>query len=81
MRYLSIATSFLASFLMLYRCSFYALAYAANDVVLIVLWVVASLTDIRYLAVVACFAAFLANDIYALLMWRIREVEQRTKNL
>ena len=37
---------------------------AANDVVLIVLWVLASIHDIRYVSVVVCFVAFLVNDIY-----------------
>ena len=47
-----------------------ALAYAANDIVLIVLWVLASLCDIRYVSVVVCFVAFFVNDIYGYVSWQ-----------
>lgn len=66
----SVATSFLAVYLTFRRSAFYALAYAANDVVLIVLWVLASLADVSYLSVVICFAVFLINDIYGFVGWR-----------
>ena len=62
---LSVGTSFLAVYLSARRSPFYALAYAANDIVLIVLWIMASLSDIRYISVVVCFVAFLFNDMYA----------------
>ena len=58
---ISVTTSFLAAYLTFRRCSTFALAYAANDIVLIVLWVLASLSEIRYLSVVVCFVAFLFN--------------------
>lgn len=67
---LSVTTSFLAVFLTFRRSPYFALAYAANDVVLIVLWVLASLSDIRYLSVVVCFVAFLVNDIYGYISWQ-----------
>lgn len=66
----SVTTSFLAVYLTFRRSPFFALAYAANDVVLIVLWVLASIADIRYISVVVCFAAFLINDIYGFLSWQ-----------
>ena len=67
---LSVTTSFLAVYLTFRRCPSFALAYAANDIVLIVLWVLASLADIRYISVVICFVAFLFNDIYGYISWR-----------
>ena len=67
---ISVTTSFLAVYLTFRRCPAFALAYAANDVVLIVLWVLASLTDIRYISVVGCFIAFLFNDIYGYISWQ-----------
>lgn len=67
---ISVATSFLAVYLTFRRSSYYALAYAANDVVLIVLWVLASFTDTRYISVVVCFVAFLINDIYGFINWK-----------
>ena len=74
---MSITTSFLASYLTACRSPYYALAYAANDVVLIVLWIMASVHDIRYVSVVTCFAAFLANDLYDFLNWQ--KIKKRQK--
>ncbi|WP_407384827.1 nicotinamide riboside transporter PnuC [Ruminococcus sp.] len=73
---LSVTTSFIAVYLTFRRSPYYALAYAANDLVLIVLWVLASREDITYLSVVVCFMAFLANDIYGFLSWRAMEKRQ-----
>ncbi len=67
---LSVTTSFLAVYLTYRRSPYFALLYAANDVVLIALWVLATLYDISYLSVVICFIAFFANDIYGFISWR-----------
>ena len=67
---LSVTTSFLAVYLTFRRSPYFALAYAANDIVLIVLWVMASIADIRYISVVVCFVAFLFNDIYGFISWQ-----------
>lgn len=67
---ISVTTSFFAVYLTFRRSPYFALAYAANDVVLILLWILASTTDIRYLSVVVCFAAFLINDIYGFVSWQ-----------
>ena len=67
---LSVTTSFVAVYLTARRSPYFALAYAANDVVLIVLWTLASLTDPSYLSVVICFVAFLAGDLYGFYNWR-----------
>ena len=67
---LSVTTSFLAVYLTFRRCPTFALAYAANDIVLIMLWILASFTDIRYISVVVCFVAFLFNDIYGYISWQ-----------
>ena len=67
---LSVGTSFLAVYLTSRRSPFYALAYAANDIILIVLWVLASLHDTSYVSVVVCFIAFLSNDIYGFVNWQ-----------
>lgn len=67
---LSVTTSFLAVYLTFRRSPYFALAYAANDIILIVLWVLASLSDIRYISVVVCFVAFLFNDIYGFINWQ-----------
>lgn len=67
---ISVTTSFAAVYLTFRRSPTYALAYAANDIVLIVLWSMASLSEIRYLSVVVCFVAFLVNDAYGYDAWR-----------
>lgn len=72
----SIATSFMASYLMVRRISYYAIAFMCNDVVLIVLWILASVDDLTYLSMVACFTAFLVNDLYAFTCWKLREKKQ-----
>jgi nicotinamide mononucleotide transporter PnuC len=74
---ISVATSFFAASMMFCRSPYYSLAYAANDVVLIILWVLASIKDISYLSVVVCFSAFLLNDIYGFISWRRMEKNQR----
>ena len=66
---LSVLTSFLASYLTFMRSPYYAVAYAFNDVVLIALWILAAIEDISYLPMIACFLAFLANDIYGFCNW------------
>lgn len=67
---ISVTTSFLAVYLTFRRSPCFALAYAANDIVLIILWVLASLSDIRYISVIVCFIAFLFNDIYGFINWQ-----------
>ena len=73
----SIATSFSASYLMLYRSPWYALAYAGNDIVLIVLWVLATFQNRSFLPMIVCFIMFFFNDIYGFLNWRKMRVRQR----
>ena len=75
---LSITTSFVASYLTAMRSPYYALAYAANDLVLIVLWVIASLTDASNVPMAACFVMFFLNDMYGFVNWRWMEKRQRT---
>lgn len=73
----SVATSFSASYLMLFRSPYYAVAYSANDVVLIILWVLASVTNIQYVPMVICFVIFLVNDLFGFISWQKRKKQQR----
>jgi len=73
---LSITTSFVASYLTFLRSPYYAIGYSANDIVLIVLWVLASVEDISYLPMVACFVMFLFNDLYGFYNWRRMQKQQ-----
>ncbi|MBQ2774370.1 MAG: nicotinamide mononucleotide transporter [Clostridia bacterium] len=72
----SITTSFLASYLTLFRSPLYALAYAANDIVLIILWIMATIENPSYLPMIICFTAFLANDLYGFINWQRMEKRQ-----
>ena len=67
---LSVTTSFIAASFSYLRSPYFALAYAINDVVLIILWIAASITDINYISVVVCFIAFLSHDIYGFINWQ-----------
>ena len=73
---ISVTTSFLAVYLTFRRSPYFSLAYAANDIVLIVLWTLASISDKKYIAVTVCFAAFLINDIYGFINWQKMKVKQ-----
>ena len=68
---ISIITSFLATSLTMLRSSYYAVWYAANNIVLIVLWVLASLENPAYIPVVVNFSIFFLNDMYGGLTWFI----------
>jgi len=73
---LSVTTSFIAVYLTFRRSPYYALAYASNDIVLILLWYLASAHNISYISVVICFIVFLVNDIYGFINWRALQKKQ-----
>lgn len=74
---LSVTTSFLASWLSYLRSPYYALAYAANDVVLILLWGAELTKDPSVLPTLICFVIFLANDLYGFTNWKRMMKEQK----
>lgn len=74
---ISVTTSFLAVYLTFRRSPYFALAYAMNDLVLIVLWMLATKTEISYLSVVICFAVFFVNDMYGFINWKKMEKKQK----
>lgn len=73
---LSVTTSFLAASLTMLRSSYYALGYAANDLVLIVLWGLAAAKDPLYIPVIINFMIFFMNDMYGFISWKKRERTQ-----
>lgn len=75
---ISVTTSFLAVYLTFRRSAFYAIGYAANDIVLIILWALATISDISYLSVAICFVVFLVNDIYGFINWS--RMQKRQEN-
>ncbi|MCI9176131.1 MAG: nicotinamide mononucleotide transporter [Lachnospiraceae bacterium] len=78
---LSVTTSFMAVYLTYKRSAFFALAYAANDVVLIVLWALAALSNPSYLSVLTCFAVFFFNDAYTFINWTRMQKRQKAAAL
>ncbi len=74
---ISVTTSFVAVYLTFRRSPLYAVGYAANDLVLIVLWILATLEDFSYISVVICFMAFFINDIYGFISWKRMEKRQQ----
>ena len=65
----SVSTSFFAVCLSYKRSPYYALAYVANDLVLMVLWIIAALENTAHVSVVVCFTVFLINDTYSFISW------------
>lgn len=55
---ISVTTSFIAVYLTFRRSSFYAIGYAANDIVLIILWTLATIENISYLFCNCLFYSF-----------------------
>lgn len=75
---ISLITSMVAAYLMLRRCSYYALGFILNDIILIVLWsLVVVDSGIGYLPTVISFCVFLINDIYGFIHWKMEEKKQQ----
>lgn len=73
---ISVATSFLAASFLMLRSPYYALAYGCNDIVLIIMWIMASMEDVRYAPMIVCFVMFLFNDSYGFYNWRRMQKRQ-----
>lgn len=65
----SVFTSFVAAYLTARRSRFYAVGYALNDIVLIVMWSLACRESLTYLPIAVCFVAFLVLDLYGFINW------------
>ena len=74
---ISITTSFIAVYLTFRRSPYFAFVYAINDLVLVVLWTLVTLTDINYVSVLICFIVFFINDIYGFISWLRMEKLQK----
>ena len=72
----SVTTSFIAAYLTFRRSPYFAFVYALNDIVLIVLWVLASIRDMSYVSTVVCFIIFLLNDLYGFISWKRMQKRQ-----
>ncbi len=72
----SVTTSFIAVYFTFRRSPFYAIAYAINDIVLMALWILATLENFSYLSVVICFFTFLIIDVYGFISWKKMDKKQ-----
>lgn len=72
----SVTTSFFASYLVFLRSPYYALAYTVNDIVLIVLWIVAAAKDLSCIPMIFCFIMFFINDLYGFYNWKRMQKRQ-----
>lgn len=73
---ISVLTSFVALYLMSLRIPAYALAFILNDIVLVILWSLACVENIGYLALTVSFGIFLINDTYTFICWTRRRKKQ-----
>ncbi|MBO7526974.1 MAG: nicotinamide mononucleotide transporter [Clostridia bacterium] len=79
---LSLVSSAVASYLMLRRCSYYAIGFIVNDIILIMLWILAVVSSgIGYLPSAISFCIFLINDIYGFIHWKIEEHKQNKADI
>lgn len=77
---ISVLTSFFAAYLTFMRTPYFPLAYAFNDIVLIVMWAMATKEDTSYISVIVCFCVFLVNDLYGFISWcRMRKTQKQGK--
>lgn len=77
---ISVTTSMLAASLTFLRSPLYGIAYSCNDIVLIVMWVFATVNDISYLPIVMCFALFLVYDMYGFFSWSLMKKRQTSND-
>lgn len=79
---ISVTTSYVAVYLTFKRSPYFNFAYALNDVVLIILWSLASVADKKYISVTVCFGAFFINDVYGFISWlkRLRTQSETSEN-
>ncbi len=73
---ISVTTSYIASMLTILRSPYYALAYCFNDIILIILWILASLSNMNYIPMILCFIIFLVNDALGFIQWQMMKKRQ-----
>ena len=73
---ISVATSFVAAYMTFMRSPYYAVGYALNDIILIILWILAAVENISYVPMILCFVMFLVNDLYGFVNWRKMQRKQ-----
>ncbi len=79
---LSTTTSVLASYLMLRRCSYYAVVFFINDIIAIAMWTISTINSgYEYLPTVILFVMFLVSDVYGFIHWKKEAKNQQVKDV
>ena len=74
---ISIVTSVLATYFQSRRSKYGFLAFLFNDVVLCVLWLFATLEDIKNVAMLTAVALYVISDIYGFISWGVLQKRQQ----
>ena len=74
---ISIVTSVLATYFQSRRSKYGFLAFLVNDAVLCVLWLFATLEDIKNIAMLTAVALYVISDIYGFIRWGILQKRQQ----
>lgn len=77
---ISIVTSVLATYFQSRRSKYGFLAFLVNDGVLCVLWLFATLEDIKNVAMLTAVALYVISDIYGFISWGILQKRQLKEN-
>ncbi len=77
---ISIVTSVLATYFQSRRSKYGFLAFLVNDAVLCLLWLFATLEDIKNVAMLTAVALYVVSDIYGFISWGILQKRQQKDN-
>lgn len=75
----SVTTSIIAASFVFFRVPLYGLAYACNDIVLIIMWILATVANTAYTPMVICFSLFFVYDIYGFVNWTFMRKTQSAR--
>lgn len=78
---ISIVTSVLATYFQSRRSKYGFLAFLVNDAVLCVLWLFATLEDIKNIAMLTAVALYVISDIYGFISWGILQKRQQKESV
>ena len=77
---ISIVTSVLATYFQSRRSKYGFLAFLINDIVLCVLWLFATLEDVKNIAMLTAVALYVISDIYGFISWGLLQKRQQKEN-
>lgn len=78
---ISIVTSILATYFQSRRSKYGFLAFLANDLVLCVLWLLATLEDIKNISMLVAVILYVICDVYGFISWGVMQKRQQKENI